>query len=139
MTDTTDLLQDSGDAAAAPQDSGDLPAAPRTRRRATSTGGGLAALVLPELKTLAAQLGISGVAGLRKSQLIEAIQERQASGGGASAPAATARPRPPRAATASAETADASAASDAPAASAPTGRAPRRAARPVSTPAAEPE
>ena len=71
MTDTTDLLP----ASDAPAQ--DAPAAaPRARRRATS-GGGLASLVLPELQSLAGDLGISGVARMRKSQLIEAIQERQ--------------------------------------------------------------
>jgi len=84
LTDTTDLLADGGTTAASAEQ--DSPAAPRARRRATS-GTGLAALVLPELQALAGQLGISGVARLRKSQLIEAIQERQASSGGASAPA----------------------------------------------------
>ncbi|MCW2666605.1 MAG: hypothetical protein JWN57_1567, partial [Frankiales bacterium] len=53
MTDTTDLLQDSGETAPASQKPGDAPAAPRARRRATSAGGGLAALLLPELQTLA--------------------------------------------------------------------------------------
>jgi transcription termination factor Rho len=72
LNDTTDLVQD----ASAPQ-----PAAstPRTRRRATS--GGLSAMVLPELQALAGELGITGVGRLRKSQLIDAIRERQ--GGGA--------------------------------------------------------
>ena len=101
MTDTTDLLQDG---ATAP-DGQDAPtttdgstaagsAAPRTRRRATS--GGLASLVLPELQAMAGQLGISSVGRLRKSQLIEAIQAKQAGGGvaagGASAPTASAAP-----------------------------------------------
>ncbi|HVE73568.1 MAG TPA: transcription termination factor Rho [Mycobacteriales bacterium] len=106
MTDTTDLLQQP-----AADESASSAAAPRVRRRATSataapaaggngsgtgktsggkTGGGLAAMVLPELQAIASQLGISGVARLRKSQLIEAIQERQTGNGGtAAAPAAT--------------------------------------------------
>ena len=52
--------------------------ASRARRRA----GGLASLVLPELQALAAELGITGTARMRKSQLIEAITARQ----GGSAP-----------------------------------------------------
>jgi transcription termination factor Rho len=37
-------------------------------------------MVLPELKALASNLGISGTAGMRKSQLIAAIQEKQGTG-----------------------------------------------------------
>jgi transcription termination factor Rho len=88
LTDTTDLLPASGDSSPTEQDTpaaADSPA-PRTRRRATS--GGLPAMVLPELQALAGELGISGVGRLRKSQLIEAIQERQAG----SATRATAAP-----------------------------------------------
>ena len=102
MTDTTDLLHGSGDANGV-SETGQAPAAgdaaatpPRVRRRATS--GGLPAMVLPELQALAGELGISGVGRLRKSQLIEAIQERQAGGGGnanGAAPAAT-KARAPR-------------------------------------------
>jgi transcription termination factor Rho len=68
LSDTTDLLP-------AP-DEADATAAPKVRRRATS-GGGLTSLVLPELQSLAGDLGITGTAKMRKSQLIEAIQERQ--------------------------------------------------------------
>ncbi len=62
-------------------------AAPRTRRRAAS--GGLAAMVLPELQALAGDLGISGTTRMRKSQLIEAIQDRQATRAGDAAGGAT--------------------------------------------------
>jgi transcription termination factor Rho len=65
---------------------------PARRRRA---GGGLAAMVLPELQALAASLGITGTARMRKSQLISAIQERQNGGNGSVAPAARAEPSPP--------------------------------------------
>ncbi len=93
MTDTTDLL-----AGGASQDASPAPAepAPRVRRRATSgasadsasarpatiasTGGNLAAMVLPELQALAGELGISGIGRLRKGPLIEAIQAKQAGG-----------------------------------------------------------
>jgi transcription termination factor Rho len=63
-------------------------AAPKRRR----TGTGLTAMVLPELKTLAGQLGISGTTGMRKSQLIAAIQDKQGGDVGAlGAPAKTTR------------------------------------------------
>jgi transcription termination factor Rho len=39
-------------------------------------------MVLPELKALASSLGISGTGGMRKSQLIAAIQEKQAANAG---------------------------------------------------------
>jgi transcription termination factor Rho len=51
------------------------------RRRA-----GLSGMVLPELRELAGQLGITGITGMRKGDLIAAIKERQ---GGSAAPAAT--------------------------------------------------
>jgi transcription termination factor Rho len=51
--------------------------APATRSRRRSSGGGLSAMVLPELQALAASLGISGTARMRKGQLIEAITARQ--------------------------------------------------------------
>ena len=84
MTDTTHLLPAISSEGAPPSDAQEqsATAAPKVRRRATS-GGGLSSLVLPELQALAGDLGITGTAKLRKSQLIEAIEERQ----GASAPA----------------------------------------------------
>ncbi len=54
---------------------------------AEQAGKSLAAMVLPELQALAGSLGITGLGRLRKSQLIEAIQAKQAGGG--AAPAAT--------------------------------------------------
>jgi transcription termination factor Rho len=44
-----------------------------TRKRA-----GLSGMVLPELRALASELGLRGTAGMRKSDLIAAIKERQA-------------------------------------------------------------
>ena len=70
MTDTTDLLT-------APDGAEQAPTATKVRRRATSGGGGLSALVLPQLQSLAGDLGITGTAKMRKSELIAAIQERQ--------------------------------------------------------------
>ncbi|MFC7178437.1 Rho termination factor N-terminal domain-containing protein, partial [Kitasatospora paranensis] len=89
MSDTTDLMgarpdADASDAAAAP-------AAPAKRRR--SAAAGLDGLVLAELQKLATGLGISGTGRMRKSQLIEAIKEKNGgdpllAGGSAPAPAA---------------------------------------------------
>ena len=103
MIDTIDLLQDDR-AATGPDTAQDTAgptdgagaaggaaqvspvAAPRTRRRTSS--GGLAAMVLPELQALASDLGLGSTTRMRKSQLIEAIQERQASKAGAQVAAA---------------------------------------------------
>ena len=58
------------------------------RRRST----GLAGMLLPELKQLAGDLGITGIGQMRKGQLIEAIQAMQS---GMGSPVATAlRPSP---------------------------------------------
>jgi transcription termination factor Rho len=55
------------DDAAASADNGTAP-----RRR-----GGLSGMVMAELRQLAGQLGVSGIAGMRKNELIAAIKERQ--------------------------------------------------------------
>ncbi len=47
----------------------------QTRRK--RKGSGLESLVLPELKQIASQLGLKGTAGMRKGQLIEAINAAQ--------------------------------------------------------------
>src|SRR5450432_2505269 len=52
----------------------------RTKRRAA--GSGLTSMVLPELKALAATMGISGTAAMRKGDLIAAIQGGQGGQGG---------------------------------------------------------
>jgi transcription termination factor Rho len=82
LNDTPDLLQHDAvtttAAAQATPAGGDAQAstpARKPRRRATS--GGLAAMVLPELQVLAGELGITGAGRLRKSQLIDAIREKQ--------------------------------------------------------------
>jgi len=69
----------------------------------------LAALRLPELQALAAELGISGAAKLRKGELVDTISEVQTSttaaqnpDASANAPAAAPRKRAPRRATAAA-------------------------------------
>ncbi|MEI6363622.1 MAG: Rho termination factor N-terminal domain-containing protein, partial [Actinomycetes bacterium] len=55
-----------------------------------SRGGGLSSMLLPELKQLASQLGISGASGMRKGDLVAAISERQGSGAAGST---TSKPR----------------------------------------------
>jgi len=45
-------------------------------------GGGLSSMLLPELKALAGQLGISGASGMRKADLVSAISARQVGGPG---------------------------------------------------------
>lgn len=55
--------------------------APSTRR-----GSGLSGMLLPELKQMASSLGISGVSGMRKGDLVAAIAARQS---GTSAPSST--------------------------------------------------
>ncbi|MBX6722347.1 MAG: Rho termination factor N-terminal domain-containing protein, partial [Dactylosporangium sp.] len=66
MSDTTGVTSDVSTAQA--------PEAAGTRRR---RGSGLSAMLLPELQSLAASLGISGTARMRKGELIAAIEERQ--------------------------------------------------------------
>ena len=95
-------------------------AAPAPRKR-----GGLTGMVLAELRQLAAELNISGTAGMRKGDLIAAIRERQ--GGAAAAPADQAPDRA-RGAKKGADQAElplpVSPAADAPAADAPAADAP---------------
>jgi transcription termination factor Rho len=92
LSDTTDVTSGVSDVA----DDG-ASTATATKRRARGTG--LSAMLLPELQSLAASLGISGTARMRKGELITAITERQSGG----SPAATAAPaeRAPRSRSAS--------------------------------------
>ena len=48
----------------------------------TRKSGGLSSMLLPELKSLAGQLGISGASGMRKADLVAAIAARQVPSGG---------------------------------------------------------
>ncbi|MCM4076840.1 transcription termination factor Rho [Paractinoplanes hotanensis] len=89
MSDTTDVTSGVSDVA----DAGAGTTATATKRRRGGTG--LSAMLLPELQSLAASLGISGTARMRKGELITAITERQ--GGGAPAESAP-RPRSSQAA-----------------------------------------
>ncbi|MEU4157593.1 transcription termination factor Rho [Actinoplanes sp. NPDC026670] len=86
MSDTTDVTSGVSDVA----DGAGTTATATKRRRG---GTGLSAMLLPELQSLAASLGISGTARMRKGELIAAITERQ-SGGAPAAAAAEKAPRP---------------------------------------------
>ncbi|MFZ5849900.1 MAG: Rho termination factor N-terminal domain-containing protein, partial [Actinomycetota bacterium] len=83
MSDTTQYLDEPRAAQASPAMDGPQPgpagdAAGETPARARRRGGaGLSGMVLPELQALAASLGITGTARMRKPQLVEAIRERQ--------------------------------------------------------------
>ncbi|WP_425330389.1 transcription termination factor Rho [Trujillonella humicola] len=75
MSETTDL-------AAAPQGAdGEAPAASGQAGRSRRRGSGLSGMLLPELQRLAAELGISGTARMRKGDLVAAISARQIGAG----------------------------------------------------------
>ena len=93
LSDTTDVTSDVSDVA------DDAGTATATKRRRGGTG--LSAMLLPELQSLAASLGISGTARMRKGELITAISERQ---GGGAAEAAEGTARAPRTRSNAAET-----------------------------------
>ncbi|HEY3924937.1 MAG TPA: transcription termination factor Rho [Acidothermaceae bacterium] len=81
MTETTDAPT----LAASPEGDAETGGA-RTKRRTAGTG--LTSMVLPELKALAATMGISGTGAMRKGDLIAAIQSGQSSASGAAKGAA---------------------------------------------------
>jgi transcription termination factor Rho len=87
LSDTTDVTSGVSDVA----DDGTITATATKRRRG---GTGLSAMLLPELQSLAASLGISGTARMRKGELITAITERQ-TGVGRAAEVAPAEQGPP--------------------------------------------
>jgi transcription termination factor Rho len=78
VSETTDLVT-------APQGAGtdEAPAASGTTGRTRRRGSGLSGMLLPELQRLAAELGISGTARMRKGDLVAAISARQVGGEGA--------------------------------------------------------
>ncbi|WP_344820576.1 Rho termination factor N-terminal domain-containing protein, partial [Actinoplanes cyaneus] len=118
MSDTTDVTSGVSDVA----DGAGTTATATKRRRG---GTGLSAMLLPELQSLAASLGISGTARMRKGELITAISERQSGG----SPAAEPAPRPRSEAVAPAQPAPVQ---TAPAQQAPA-ETPQTAAAPVET------
>ena len=84
MTDTDLITADSVSQTELPVVNSDV-SAPRGRAEVASgkASGSLTSMVLPELRALAAQVGVKGTSGMRKGDLIAAIRERQAAGGGA--------------------------------------------------------
>ncbi|WP_433858267.1 transcription termination factor Rho [Streptomyces kronopolitis] len=107
MSDTTDLMGARTDGSATAPAT-DAPAAPATTRRRRS-GTGLDGMVLAELQQVASGLGIKGTARMRKSQLIEVIKEKQATGPGSGAKAdasADTETKPKRRTTSKARTGD---------------------------------
>ncbi len=72
MTDTDLITAEGSLDQSAPAVSSDIAAPP--------SGGSLGTMVLPELRTLATKVGVKGVSGMRKGELIEAIRERQSGG-----------------------------------------------------------
>jgi transcription termination factor Rho len=91
VSDTTDLLAtDDGHPTENPTASDTtLDAGPaRARRRGT----GLAGMLLPELQQLAASLGVTGVARMRKGELVAAIEAKQGGTDGGGEPATAAAP-----------------------------------------------
>ncbi len=56
-----------------------------TQNDTSSARGSLSSMLLPELKSLAGQLGISGASGMRKADLVAAISERQVGQNGGAA------------------------------------------------------
>lgn len=124
MTETIEVAGDTTSGAAAP----------------AARSGALSALRLPELQALAAELGVRGTSGMRKSDLVNAIRERRAGGAPAqprtaaqqpTTPAPTAQQpvaqEPVAPTTAAAPTAE-------PVADAPARRTSRRAGRPAGSP-----
>ncbi|MGA5701047.1 transcription termination factor Rho [Peterkaempfera bronchialis] len=112
MSDTTDLMGARPDA-----DAPDAAAAAPAPKRRRNTGSGLNGLVLAELQQLASGLGISGTGRMRKSQLIDAIKEKN--GGdpllaGGEAPAAPAAKRTTKAKAAAAKDEEGAAAEEKP-------------------------
>ncbi|WP_373425081.1 transcription termination factor Rho [Mycobacterium simiae] len=61
----------------------------RTPASGGSSGGSLSTMVLPELRALANQAGVKGTSGMRKSELIAAIQEIRGQANGALADSAS--------------------------------------------------
>ncbi|WP_432986345.1 transcription termination factor Rho [Dactylosporangium sp. CA-233914] len=137
MSDTTDVTSDvTTDRAPVEADAAE-PGATRRRR----SGTGLAAMLLPELQSMAASLGISGTARMRKGELVTAIQERQAGESRPAAATTTAAPtrtRASRSAAAAAETRTEAPEAEWPSATEvtepPVARTPRRATRAAGPP-----
>jgi transcription termination factor Rho len=105
--------------------------------------GALSTLRLPELQALAAELGVPGTKGMRKSDLVSAIRERREGGKGATGPSSRRTADAPTSPRATAEADDAAPAERSAPDAGPgtsTGTAPaRRGSRRASRPSGEPE
>src|SRR5690606_13481461 len=126
LSDTTDVTSDF-------PGTSDTSTAGRRRR----AGGGLAGMLLGELQQMAASMGISGTARMRKGDLIAAIEKGQAEGRVPRARATSAATATEPAAATATERAPAEPArgeAPAPAEEAPAERRPRRASRPAGPP-----
>ncbi|MGW0162453.1 transcription termination factor Rho [Mycobacterium sp. NPDC003323] len=86
MTDT-DLVTatDSGQTAAPTDAVNSANAAPSAGVTRGGRSGSLTSMLLPDLRALAAEVGVKGTSGMRKSDLIAAIKEHRGEGGGAAA------------------------------------------------------
>jgi transcription termination factor Rho len=79
VSDTTEIVNTTDD-----------PGAPAAATRSRRAGAGLTSMVLPELKAMATSMGIKGISGMRKGDLVSAIAARQGgSGNGAAGSAST--------------------------------------------------
>ncbi|WP_225753716.1 transcription termination factor Rho [Actinotalea sp. Marseille-Q4924] len=105
--------------------------------------GALSTLRLPELQALAAELGVTGTKGMRKSDLLSAIRERREGGKGAARASRPAQDTRPGTQDATAPRAGEASGAAAPTTSAPADDAPaapaRRGSRRASRPSGEPE
>ena len=73
-------------------------AAQETAPAAKKRSGGLNSMLLADLKSMAAGLGVAGAGSMKKAQLVEAIKAAQAGGGSAKAqaPREESKARPPQ-------------------------------------------
>jgi transcription termination factor Rho len=86
VTDTDLITADEGTESGAPSNSVTTDTADV---RPVASGGSLSTMVLPELRALANQAGVKGTSGMRKNELIAAIQESRGQANGASAGSST--------------------------------------------------
>ncbi len=88
MTDTDLFTTSDSDVTVAPQVVVETTDAPATGASRRGRGGSLTSMLLPDLRTLANEVGVKGTSGMRKGDLISAIKEVRGQSGGAAAPAA---------------------------------------------------
>ncbi|MFL6072917.1 MAG: transcription termination factor Rho [Mycobacteriales bacterium] len=138
MSDTTDLLSDERSTSGRDGNPNSAPieAAPSEGAKPRRRGSGLSGMVLAELQALAGRLGITGTTRMRKSDLIAAIQAKQAGGEGMTVSASNGKPKesasvePPQEAATTAAPPAAGSATSAPAEATTTATAPAEATAP---------